>query len=388
MSVYEAAKSIVDKAKKDPSTLKSGQLVYSPDTGYITGEDKPSVPLQPQFNIMDEIEKLRKAQTQAAVASLGKARDSSLSNLSREKAEIEPTYYAKRNSASTQSQLGAKNFAEFMAGRGGTTAGSNAQAELSRGGALQGELGSLGRDEANAFVENSRRVSDVGNAYNSDVAAAEAGAMATSLQNTINQMNMDRQFNQASDQFAKQFGLSEAGLTGVYNNSPTMAAKQYQSGLDQWQQQFDYGKSRDTVADSQWGKTFDSNQAAREFEQWLQQQNLSLNQSKAASGGSGSGGGSSSGGSDIKLSSGEESDLYTYNTLQYLKDWSEADTPADQNDMLNWLESNKSDLAQRGVDPQYIYNYILSNYTWVRQPDSGTPNVGGVRALNALNFGL
>lgn len=188
-------------------------------------------PVQPQYDIQSQIDELKQAQIASTTASLGKARDSSLSNLSAEKATIAPQYYAKRNATSTASQLGAKNFAEFMAQRGGTNSGVANQAEIASNVSLQGNLGSLNLQEQGANNDNARRVTDVGNAYNSDIASAQAGAYAQSLQNTISQMNQDRAFQQASDQFNKNFGLSEAGVTGNYGGTRTMAGQQADSNI-------------------------------------------------------------------------------------------------------------------------------------------------------------
>ena len=174
-------------------------------------------------NIQSQINALKQSQIKASMASLGKARDSSLSNLSAEKAKIAPEYYGKRNSASSQSQLGAKNFAEFMAARGQTSSGVASQNEIANGVALQGQIGSLNQAEAGANVENARQVTNVQNAYNSDVVSAEANANATALQNVINQMNADRAYAQANDQFNKNYGLQQAGVTGTYNGQDTLA---------------------------------------------------------------------------------------------------------------------------------------------------------------------
>jgi hypothetical protein len=136
-----------------------------------------------------------------------------------------------------------------MAQRGGTRSGAAAQAELSRIGALQGNLGTLGRQETQALDDNARRVSDVQNAYASDLASAQAGIEADKMSALLNQYNQDR-----------SFGLQEAGLTGILNGQQTLAAREADRnyGLNLGQltgtfngqrtlagQQFDYGKQTD-----------------------------------------------------------------------------------------------------------------------------------------------
>lgn len=307
-------------------------------------------PQQPQFDIQAEIEKLRKAQTDAAVASLGKARDSSLSNLGREKAQIAPTYNSKRNAASTQSQLNAKSFAEYMAGRGGTNSGVAAQAEMNRQGNLQGQIGSLGREEANAFVENDRRVSDVNNAYNSDVAAAESGAYATSLQNMINQMNTDRQMAAQLDQFNKTFGLQQAGVTGYYNNAPTMANQQYQTGVDQWNKTYQTDSDR-------YNQEYQDRLKQQEFENWLAQQQLALSQQKATSGSSG-------GGTATERKQNSYGDA-----LEKAQEWvRQGYTPQQIRDTI-YL--NAAEYARAGVDPAKLYEDAFKIYSYYRSSSGG-----------------
>jgi hypothetical protein len=195
------------------------------------------------------INALNEARRNKAIAELTKSRDSALSNLTAEKAGIQPRYYDARNQVASGSQQGARSFAEFMANRGGTRSGAAAQAELSRIGALQGNLGSLGRQETQALDDNARRVSDVQNAYASDLASAQAGIEADKMSALLNQYNADR-----------SYGLDVAGLTGILNGQQTLAAREADRnyGLNLGQltgtfngqrtlagQQFDYGKQTD-----------------------------------------------------------------------------------------------------------------------------------------------
>lgn len=183
----------------------------------------------------DYINEMKEAQQKAQLERLAKARDSSISNLNSERAKIQPLYYNKRNETSTGSQLQAKNFAEYMAQRGQSNAGASGQAELARNVALQGNIGRLNQDEANAFTENDRMVTNVNNAYENDVAAANANIDAQALQNLLNayQSNLDYQRNQAN-------------LDRQYN---------YQLGRDavsdnRYNQQWDYQLNRDYINDT------------------------------------------------------------------------------------------------------------------------------------------
>lgn len=204
-------------------------------TNYQTGQaksaglqsqlDASNARLKTQADTKANMEGLKQAQLQASMAGLGKARDSSLSNLSAEKATIEPQYQKQKMQANVTAKQTARSFDEYMAQRGGGVAGDNKSGIGGQGTMLnlmgyQGQKGALDQAEAGAITDNARRVTDVGNNYESDVVGAEAGIQSQYLQNYINQMNQD-----------KQFGLQEAGLTGNYNGQQTMAGAQSSASL-------------------------------------------------------------------------------------------------------------------------------------------------------------
>lgn len=166
----------------------------------------------------DYISQLATAQQKATAAALGKAYNSNLSNLSNEKAQIAPMYYDKRNQTSTSSQVGARNLAEYMANRGQTNSGASIQSEINRQGALQTNIGSLNTSEANANTDISRRMTDLQNAYNSDLASNEANIQSGLMQNLLNQYNLNTQ--------------NQANYLGMYNGQQTMAGQQNQSQLN------------------------------------------------------------------------------------------------------------------------------------------------------------
>jgi hypothetical protein len=195
------------------------------------------------------IDQLNKSRLDATLAALGKSRDAALSNLGAEKGAIAPKYYDQRNQVAAGAQQQARNFAEYMASRGGTSSGANAQAELSRNMTTQGNLGSLGRQEAQAFTDIERRTSDLQNAYQSDVAGATAGVEADRMQAMLTDY-----YNEQQRQ------LQIAGLTGVFNNQKTLGGK----SADLAQQQFQYGQTRDNVADNQWQQQYDLNKQLSE----------------------------------------------------------------------------------------------------------------------------
>lgn len=181
-----------------------------------------------QSNAQSYIDQLSNARLQQTLASLDKSRDASLSNLQAEKAGIQPRYYDQRNQAAAGSQQQARNFAEFMAARGGTSGGANAQAEISRRGMLQGNLGSLGRQEAQAYTDIGRRTTDVENAHQSDIAGAKAGIEGDRMQNLLSDYYRAQDRGDRLAQQAIMNEINKAQLTGQYNGQQTQQAQNQQ----------------------------------------------------------------------------------------------------------------------------------------------------------------
>lgn len=157
--------------------------------------------------IRQQQEALAQAQREAQIARLQKARDAALSSLEAERASIDPYYYDKRNQAAAQSDIGAKNFAEYMAAQGirGSAAGLP---EIYRNAALQGQIGRLNQQQAAEHADIARRRSGIEQAYQSDLAAANAGIDAQTLQAYIDSMKTLQQ-QRAADLAA--MGLTSTG---------------------------------------------------------------------------------------------------------------------------------------------------------------------------------
>lgn len=248
-------------------------------------------------SLIDGLAEARRNQT---IAALDKSRNAALSNLGAEKSAIQPKYYDARNQAAAGSQQQARNFAEFMAARGGTSSGANAQAELSRGMTLQGNLGSLGRQEAADYSDIERRTSDLQNAYQSDIAAATAGMEADRMQASLTDY-----YNQ------QQRELEIAQLMGTYNGQKTIGGRtldqnildsnrNYDRGVLESDRAFTYTQGRDKVADAQWQEEFDRIKEQDGIQNALawashnlnvrQENRVAANQSSGGSGGSGGSG--------------------------------------------------------------------------------------------------
>jgi hypothetical protein len=189
----------------------------------VVPEDEIGVP-----NISDLIEQYNQAKMDSVVSGLKQARNTALSNLDKAQSAIKPKYYEARNAVSSSSQLGAKNFAEYLAQRGETNSGINDQAQISRNIATQGQIGGLRQQEAQDYANIEQSRADVNNSYSTDLANAKAGLESAALQAQIDEIRRQQELALQQEQFNKQFGLQEAGVTGTYGGTPTLAAQQFE----------------------------------------------------------------------------------------------------------------------------------------------------------------
>jgi hypothetical protein len=134
---------------------------------------------------------LYQAQLDATINSLQKQRDSALSGLDVEKGALVDTYYNKRNQAAGRSDIGALNFAQFMASRG-VQGNAGAMPEVYRNASLQGQMGALDQQEAAGNADIETRRSDINSAYQNDVSAAKQRNEADLLAATIAQQQADQ----------------------------------------------------------------------------------------------------------------------------------------------------------------------------------------------------
>jgi hypothetical protein len=233
----------------------------------------------------DKISELNKALETQAMAGLDKQRNASLSNLSAEKATIEPAYQKQKIQAGVTAKQTARSFDEFYAQRGGGIAGNNksgiaGQAQLVNNLGYQGAMAGLGEAESNAFADIARRETGINNNYNSDVQSTRAGIEAEGLKRYIEQLNADR-----------TFGLQEQGLnnqSSQFNSSQNLAYQNADMQNKQWQQTYDSNQTQ-----QQWENTF--RQQGATADQAIQMAQLAMQQQNASRVSSGSGGGSSGG---------------------------------------------------------------------------------------------
>jgi hypothetical protein len=222
-----------------------------------SGGSTPSTPSEP--SVQDLINQMIEAQRQNRYAQLDKSREAALASLAEQEAGISPAYYDRRNQAAAASDVGAMNFAQYMAGRG-IKGSAGAMPEIYRNNALQGNIGALNRQEQAARDTIARDRTGVQSAYEADKLAIAGDLDAQGLQAYINQLNADR-----------MFGLQEAGMMGYFDGNRTLAGQQFDlnkaiqeanaTGMLNGQPTFDYQR---WVADNEYrDKTFE--ESVRQF---------------------------------------------------------------------------------------------------------------------------
>ena len=172
-----------------------------------------------------QLNNLKAAQQQAAVADLENTRNQALSNLQAEQAQNRATYNTQRSSANAQNRLSARNFQEYLASTGRANSGLSAQAKMQYGNNLNTSLNTLNAGEAAALADINRRTTDAQNAYNSGLASANANIQANYIQNLLDQRNkelerdlQERQFQESIRQFNENLALQKQQLQSRFSS--------------------------------------------------------------------------------------------------------------------------------------------------------------------------
>lgn len=221
------------------------------------------------------IDNLKQAQISANAAALDKQKSSALSNLESERAKIAPQAYKDRNAANVVMNNTNRAWDEFLAAKGLTSSGIAGTGFIATQNKYQGEIGAINQAATARQADIDRQATDVNNTYESDLAAAKAGAEATALQNLINQRNTDRtfdyqqyrdsmgdyQWNKGYDQNQQQINTQNSQWQQQFDNQ----LKQQELDNLYRQKTFDYQVSRDTVADTQWQKAFNLDMRKQTF---------------------------------------------------------------------------------------------------------------------------
>ena len=104
-----------------------------------------------------QLDNLKKAQKNAAVADLQNTRNQTLSNLQAEQQQNAANYATQRNTANAQNRLSAKNFQEYLASTGRANSGLASQAKLQSDNNLANQLNAIRGSENAALADIGRR---------------------------------------------------------------------------------------------------------------------------------------------------------------------------------------------------------------------------------------
>ena len=181
----------------------------------------------------EDLNRLKTAQRDAAIADLENTRNQALSNLQAERNQNTALYNQQRATANAQNRMNAKNFQEYLASTGRANSGLGAQARMQNANNLNTNLNYLNTSEAGALADINRRTTDAQNAYNSGLASANANIEANYIQNLIDQRNQElardlqeRQFQEQIRQFNENLALQKAQL---YSKSSGSGGGNYSS---------------------------------------------------------------------------------------------------------------------------------------------------------------
>lgn len=162
-----------------------------------------------------QLNNLKTAQKNAAIADLENTRNKALSDLQAEQMKNTSTYNQQRSTANAQNRMSAKNFQEYLASTGRANSGLSAQARMQNANNLNTSMNTLNAGEAAALADINRRTTDANNAYNSGLASANATIEANYIQNLLDQRNkelerqlQERQFQESVRQFNEQMAYN------------------------------------------------------------------------------------------------------------------------------------------------------------------------------------
>ncbi len=173
----------------------------------------------------EDLNRLKNAQRDAAIADLQNTRDQALSNLQAERNQNASLYNQQRSTANAQNRLSAKNFQEFLAQTGRANSGLSAQARMQNANNLNTNLNFLNAGESSALADINRRTTDAQNAYNTGLAGANAKIEAEYIQNLLNERDkelqrqlQERQFQESIRQFNENMALQRQKMYSGFSS--------------------------------------------------------------------------------------------------------------------------------------------------------------------------
>ena len=183
-------------------------------------------------NYEEDLNRLKTAQRDAAIADLQNTRNQALSNLEAERNQNASMYNQQRNTANAQNRMAARNFQEYLASTGRANSGLSAQARMQNANNLNTNINYLNAGEASALADINRRNTLANDAYNTGLAGANANIEANYIQNLLNERDKElnrqlqqraadlneRQFNESVRQFNENMALQRQQLASRFSS--------------------------------------------------------------------------------------------------------------------------------------------------------------------------
>lgn len=140
-----------------------------------------------------QLNKIKEAQKQSAIADLENTRNQALSDLEQERTTNAANFNAQRNQANIQNQLAAKNFKEYLVNSGRSNSGIMPQYEMNRQNNLQRSINDINSSQNMALADINRRNTLANQTYNTGLQSANANIEAQYLNNLLAQQQQEWQ---------------------------------------------------------------------------------------------------------------------------------------------------------------------------------------------------
>ena len=173
----------------------------------------------------EDLNRLKTAQKNAAIADLENTRNQALSNLEAERNSNTALYNQQRSTANAQNRMQAKNFQEYLASTGRANSGLPAQARMQYDNNLNNSLNYLNTSEAGALADINRRQTLANDTYNSGLAKANATIESNYIQSLLDERNkelnrqlQERELAESIRQFNENLALQREKLYTNFNS--------------------------------------------------------------------------------------------------------------------------------------------------------------------------
>ena len=178
----------------------------------------------------NQLNKIKEAQKQSAIADLENTRNQAMSDLQAEREQNAANFNSQRNQANIQNQLAAKNFREYLVNSGRSNSGIMPQYEMNRQNNLQRSLNDITAGQNMALADINRRNTLANQTYNTGLQSANANIEANYLNNLLAQQQAAWQREMQQKQFDEQVRQYNENLAFQKQQYADQLARQSYSG--------------------------------------------------------------------------------------------------------------------------------------------------------------